>query len=210
MILNVFLPFFLSFSLSSNWEREGIGRNSLKVYLSLRLLSFGEYFLFLLVDEIYLCISLWLEGTEFLFLSKILSAFFTRRSVGTTIRLSTTSVQKLFFTRSLAWDPFTTTTVPKLIFLFPISADGRRGLFPLWNSSQSFGFYLLPSPVRRFEWGHGVQIAWPTFFLPSTASRSWPTFFICLLTVNLWLIQTRRNSSNSLFLFFQWETTWQL
>ena len=35
-------------------------------------------------------------------------------------------------------------------FSFPISADGRRGLFPLWDSSQSFDFYLLPSPVRRF------------------------------------------------------------
>ena len=94
----------------------------------------------------------------------------------------------------LAWDscPLTMTLSSKLIFLFPISTDGRRGLFPLWDSSQSFGFYLLPSPVRQFEWGHGVQIAWPTFFLPSTAGRSWPTFFICLLTVNLWLIQTRR------------------
>ena len=83
MILNIFLPFFLSFSLSLNWEREGeyiIGyrRNSLKVYLSLRRLSFGEYFLFLRVDGIYLCISLWLEGTKFLLLSKVLSAFFTR------------------------------------------------------------------------------------------------------------------------------------
>ena len=95
----------------------------------------------------------------------------------------------------LAWDsrPLMTTSSSKLIFLFPISTDGRRGLFPLWDSSQSFGFYPPPSPVRRFEWGHGVQIAWPTFFfLPSTASWSWPTFSICLLTVNLWLIQTRR------------------
>ena len=93
----------------------------------------------------------------------------------------------------LPWDscPLTTTSSSKLIFFFPISADGRRGLFPLWDSSQSFGFYILPSPVRRFEWGHGVQIAWPTFF-SSFNGQSWPTFFICLLTVNLWLIQTRR------------------
>ena len=39
--------------------------------------------------------------------------------------------------------PFTETYVPKLIFFTPISADGRRGLFPLWDSSQSFSFYLL-------------------------------------------------------------------
>ena len=94
----------------------------------------------------------------------------------------------------LAWDSIYSRRrlFQNWFFLFPISADGRRGLFPLWDSSQSFGFYLLPSPVRRPEWGHGVQIAWPTFFLPSTAGRSWCTSFICLLTVTLWLIQTRR------------------
>ena len=32
----------------------------------------------------------------------------------------------------------------KLIFFFSINADIRRGLFPLWDSSQSFSFYLLP------------------------------------------------------------------
>ena len=52
----------------------------------------------------------------------------------------------------LALDSFATTSFRKLIFLFPISADGRRGLFPLCDSSQSFGFYLLSSPIRRFVW----------------------------------------------------------
>ena len=40
--------------------------------------SFGEFFLFYRLTEFNLCVSLWLEGIEFLFLSKILSAFFTR------------------------------------------------------------------------------------------------------------------------------------
>ena len=32
--------------------------------------------------------------------------------------------------------------------LFPLTEEG--GYFRFWDSSQSFGFYLLPSPVRRF------------------------------------------------------------
>ena len=32
--------------------------------------------------------------------------------------------------------------------LFPLTEEG--GYFRFWDSNQSFGFYLLPSPVRRF------------------------------------------------------------
>ena len=32
--------------------------------------------------------------------------------------------------------------------LFPLTEEG--GYFRFWDPSQSFGFYLLPSPVRRF------------------------------------------------------------
>ena len=39
-------------------------------------------------------------------------------------------LQKLFFTRSLAWDPFTKTSVQKLIFFFPISVDGTKVPLP--------------------------------------------------------------------------------
>ena len=115
---------------------------------------------------------------------------------------------------------FTRTSVPKLIFLFPISADGRRGLFPLWDSSQLFSFYLLPSPVRRFVWAticpctpfftHSVTeykhllvsiLTWICYL------RNWPKFLFQWSVLGL-LIQTPRNSSNSLFLFSQQETTW--
>ena len=108
----------------------------------------------------------------------------------------------------------------KLIFLFPISADGRRGLFPLWDSSQSFGFYLLPSPVRRFV-RTTICPCTPFFTHPVTECkhllvsiltwicylRNWPRFFFQWSVLGL-LIQTQRNSRNSLFLFSQWETTW--
>ena len=92
--------------------------------------------------------------------------------------------------------------VQKLIFLFPISADGRRGLFPLWDSSQSFGFYLLPSPVRRFVRATICPCA-PIFTHPVTEYkhllisilnlicylRNWPR--LSFLTAILMLIQTR-------------------
>ena len=129
-----FFLFFLFFSLLYiEREREsiqlGVGRNSLKVYLSFRRIPLENIFLFYGLADLFILALAWRYG---FFLSKILSTFFTR---------------------SLARDSshlFTMTSVAKLIFLFPISADRRRGLFPLWDSSQSFGFYLLPSPVRWF------------------------------------------------------------
>ena len=64
---------------------------------------------------------------RFFFLSKILSAFFTR---------------------SLARDSphlFTTTSVPKLIFFTPISADGRRCHFRLRVQANHYPFlFFLP------------------------------------------------------------------
>ena len=50
---------------------------------------------------------------------------------------------QLLLTQSLAWDLFTTTSVPKLIFFFPISADGRRRLFPLTEEGGYFRFGIL-------------------------------------------------------------------
>ena len=106
-------------------------------------------------------------------------------------------------------------------FLFPISADGRRGLFSLWDSSHSFGFYLLPSPVRRF--GRATICPCTPFFThPVTKHkhlfvsiltwicylRNWPRFLFQRSVLGL-LIQIRRNSSNLPLLLSQWETTWQ-
>ena len=123
----------------------------------------------------------------------------------------------------LAWDshPFTMTSSSKLIFLFPISADGRRGLFPLWDSSQSFGFYLLPSPVRWFVRAT-ICPCTPFFSHPVTKYkhllisiltwicylRNWPKFLFQRSVLGQ-LIQTRKNSSDPPLLLSQWETTWQ-
>ena len=118
--------------------------------------------------------------------------------------------------------PFTATSVPKLIFFTPISTDGRRGLFPLWDSSQSFGFYLLiphsddslgqlyvpilhSLPIRS----QSANICWFQFW-PGFVTSGLTYITIPLLTVILWrpANSNTRDSINSLFLFSQWETTW--
>ena len=158
-------------------------------------------------------------------LSKILSVFprWFRRSFQYILSFQLLFHKSRFwcFIRSLAWHSFTTTSVPKLIFLFPISADGRRVLFLLWDSSQSFGFYLLPSPVMRFVRATICPCA-PLFTHPVTKYkhllvsiltwicylRNWPRFLFQRSVLGL-LIQIRRNSSNPSLLLSQWETTWQ-
>ena len=151
--------------------------------------SFGEYFLFYGL-------------TEFIYALKALSS----SSCPRLIPLSLPGVW-----REIRPHPFTMTSVPKLIFLFPISADGRRGLFPLWDSSQSFGFYLLPSPVRRFV--RATICPCTSFFThPVTEYKhllvsiltwicylsNWPRFLFQRSVFGL-LIQIRRNSSNPFF-----------
>ena len=70
---------------------------------------------------------------------------------------------------------FTTTSVPKLIFFCPISAYGKKVPLPFYGSSQSFSFYLLPSPVRRF---FGTTISLTRSQSPNICWLSlWPTFF---------------------------------
>ena len=50
-----------------------------------------------------------------------------------------------------------TNPVQRLTFLLSISADGKESPLPFWGPSQSFGFSLLLSRVRRPEEGHRVQ-----------------------------------------------------
>ena len=71
----------------------------------------------------------------------------------------------------------------KLIFLFPISADGKGGYFrfrilanhlafflsfPAHRVQTPVGFHSVGDPFGLLslspEWGYGVQIAWPIFF----------------------------------------------
>ena len=115
----------------------------------------------------------------FFYLSKILSAFFTR-SLGMGLASShddlifkTDFLIPYFRLRGLAYHLAST-------FFLPLSGDTE---------------YRQPDP----------------HFFPSFNGRPELTYILyLLLTVNLWLIQTRWNSSNSLFLFSQWDTTWQM
>ena len=123
----------------------------------------------------------------------------------------------------LAWDsdPLMTTSFSKTdfsYFLFPLTEEG--GYFRFWDSSQSFGFYLLPSPVRRFVRAT-ICPCTPFFTHPVTKYkhllvsiltwicylRNWPRFLFQRSVLGL-LIQIRRHSSNPPLLLFQWETTW--
>ena len=123
----------------------------------------------------------------------------------------------------LAWDshPLTTTSSSKLIFLFLFPLTEEGGYFRFGGSSQPFGFYLLPSPVRRFVRAT-ICPCTPFFTHPVTKYkhllvsiltwicylRNWPRFPFQRPVLGL-LIQIRRNSSNPPLLLSQWETTWQ-
>ena len=189
-----FFLFFLSFSLSLNWERGGEYIIGYREKQSYSLLIFSDGFLWrifslLRADGLYVIFS---SGLKVRVLPLVQDSFrFLYPESG-------------HETRVLSRRPH----LQKLIFLFPISTDGRRGLFPLWDSSQLFGFYLLPSPVRWFEWGHGVQIAWPTFF-SSFNGRPKLTYILYLSFNGQSLANSNTEScGNSLFLFSQWETMW--
>ena len=100
----------------------------------------------------------------------------------------------------------------------PLTEEG--GHLRSWDSSQSFGFYLLPSPVWRFVRAI-ICPCTPFFTHPVTKYkhllvfiltwicylRNWPRFLFQQSVLGL-LIQTRRNSSNPPLLLSQWETTW--
>ena len=106
-----------------------------------------------------------------------------------------------FYPEFLALVPSATNPVQQLIFLLSISADGKESPLPFWGPSQSFNFSLLPSRVRRPEWGHQV----PT----SVGLHCDPHSF---LTVILWRLATVNSNTRIvviLFLSSQWDTTWQ-
>ena len=182
----------------------GIGRNSLKVYLSLRRLSFGEYFLFFftkLTKFILFLVLAWRYGF-FFFLSKALSAFFTR---------------------SLAWDlhPLTTTSSSKTNFLIPyfrwqkkgaisafgILANHLASIFFLSLSGDSLRLLYVPCtpffthPVTKYKHLLVSILTWICYL------RNWPRFLFQRSVLGL-LIQIRRNSNNPPLLLSQWETTW--
>ena len=114
---------------------------------------------------------------------------------------TTPPVPKLFFTRSLAWDPLTTTTVPKLIFLFPISTDGRRGLFPL---TEEGGYFRWRKKGAISAFGILANHLASIFFLPL------PGDSLGLLYVPVPHSLTIRSQSTNICLFPSWPgfVTW--
>ena len=56
-----------------------------------------------------------------------------------------------FYPEYLDLVPSATNPVHQLTFLLSISPDGKESPLPFWGPSQSFGFSLLPSRVRRPE-----------------------------------------------------------
>ena len=191
MNTNVFLLFFsFVFSLSSTWEKEkerergyiklGIRKNSPKVHLSYFDGFLWRICLLLRADRLYLIFS---SGLKAWFL-RVRDIFFV-----------------FFYPEFLALVPTTTNPVQQLIFLLSISADGKESPLPFWGPSQSFGFYLLPSRVRRLKWGYQVQT--------SVGLHCDPHSF---LTVILWRLATVNSNTRRvviLFLSSQWDTTWQ-
>ena len=150
MNINVYLLFFSFVFLQIERERErererekerergyiklGIRRNGLKVYLSFFFLFFMEFlwriFPFLPANRHYVILNTGLKK----WLLRVRDVLFV-----------------FFYPEYLALVPCATNPVQKLIFLLSISADGKESPLPFWGPSQSFGFSLLPSRVRRPE-----------------------------------------------------------
>ena len=143
--------------------------------------SLGEYFLFYGLAKFYTNIAL--AWRHRFFLSKTLFRFFTR-SLGTR---RTPSVHDNI---SLLTD-----------FPYPYFCWRKRGLFPLWDSSQSFSFYLL-LPLSGDSLGQlyvhiphslsiqsqSANICWLPFWLGfvTSAARDRPTLLFFFLVVSLW------------------------
>ena len=148
MNINVFLLFFsfIFLQIERERERERVYKIGYKEKRSQSLLIFffffrrsscGEYFLFYrLIDFMLFLILAWRK-----WLLRVRDILF------------------IFFTRS-TWllVPSATNPVQQLTFLLSISADGKESPLPFGGPSQSFGFSLLPSRVRRPEWGHQVPV----------------------------------------------------
>ena len=186
MNINVFLLFFSFVFFSSNWEKErergyiklGIRRNSPNItYLFSLDGLLWRIFLVLRANRLYAIFNAGLKKW-LLRVRDILFIFFYPEY------LALVSVRH----------------EPCLTFSFPFFADGKKVPLPFWGPSQSFGFYLLPSCVRRPEWGHLVK---------TSGFHCDPHSF---LTVILWRLATVNSNTRIiviLFLSSQWETTWQ-
>ena len=115
----------------------GIRRNGLKVYLSFFFMEFlWRIFPLLRANRLYAIFNTGLKKW-LLRVREILFVF--------------------FYLEYLALVLSATNPVQPLTFLLFISADRKESPLPFQGPSQSFGFSLLPSRVRRSEGGHQVQ-----------------------------------------------------
>ena len=133
---------FLLFFLQIERERERVYKIGYKEKQSQRYLSYflwwsfcGESFLFYGLIDFMLFLTLawrkWLLQSE-IFLCLLLPGVLGFGSV--------------------CYEPCPTTDFS----YYPFPLMGRSPPLPFWGPSQSFGFSLLPSLVRRSEWGHQV------------------------------------------------------
>ena len=134
------------------------------------------------VDGIYLCIRPWLEGIG----SSPCPRFFL---------LSLPGVW-----REIRPHLFTTTSVPKLIFFTPISADGRSSHFRLRVLANHLAFFFL-SLVTECQHLLAFTLIHILYFHGQTGRR-WFTLLFLFLTVSLWrpTNSNTRDSRNSLLL----------
>ena len=117
-------------------------------------------FSLLQVDGIYLCISLWLEGIKFLFLSKTLSTFFTRslaRDLPPSVHDDLCS--KNWFSYSLF--PL---TEEGGYFRFGILANHLASIFFLPLSGDSLGLLYVPVPHSLPIRSQSTNICWFPFW----------------------------------------------
>ena len=136
-------------------------------------------FSLLRVDGIYLCISLWLEGIKFLFLSKILSIFFTRSLV----RDSPPSVHddlcsknssspgvwhEIHSPRPLSQNWFSYSLFPLMeeggYFRFGILANHLASIFFLPPSGDLLGLLYVPVPHSLPIRSQSTNICWFPFW----------------------------------------------
>ena len=80
-----------------------------------------------------------------------------------------------FFTWSLAWDPFTVTSIPKLIFFIPTSADRRRCYFRFRVLASYLASFFFP-PVTECKHLLAFILTWICYF--SSEDLTYILFFL--------------------------------
>ena len=128
-----------------------------------------------------------------------------------------------FYPKYLALVPSTTNPVQQLTFLLSISADGKESPLPFWGPSQSFGFSLLPSRVRRSARATICHPVSHSFSIRSPSTNicfsilTWICYFgidphsYDVLMVILWWLTTVNSNTRIVVIIFQssqWDTTW--